>query len=422
MNVLILGSGGREHALAWKIKQSPHLKKLFVAPGNGGTRQIATNINIPTDDFFAVKEAVLKHHINLVVVGPEAPLVNGIRDFFEKDYELHSIPVFGPGQQGARLEGSKTFAKEFMYRHHIPTAAYQSFEDLNEAMRFLNALKPPFVLKADGLAAGKGVIICQDKTEAQRELTGMMAHKKFGEASSTVVIEQFLEGIELSVFVITDGKDYKILPEAKDYKRIGEHDTGLNTGGMGSISPVPFADKAFMENVERKIIKPTIEGLQKEDIPFTGFIFFGLMKTGDEPQVIEYNVRMGDPEAETVIPRIKSDLLELILAAVNGTLHEQELDIHPEHAAAVMMVSGGYPQKYEKGIPITGADSPSESIIFHAGTAIKNNHLVTSGGRVLAVTALGNSMNNAIKQAYADCEKIHFDKQYYRKDIGEDLK
>lgn len=423
MNVLVLGSGGREHALAWKINESNLLTKLFVAPGNAGTAQFATNLNINVNDFDTIKKVVLENNISLVVVGPEDPLVNGICDFFLADNELKNIGIVGPQKDGAELEGSKEFSKKFMIKHNIPTAQYQSFtnDTLNEGLTFLETLSPPYVLKADGLAAGKGVVILDNLTEAKNELTEMLSNKKFGEASAKVVIEEFLSGIELSVFVLTDGNSYKILPAAKDYKRIGEGDTGLNTGGMGAISPVPFADENFISKVEEQVVKPTIEGLKKENINYKGFIFIGLMNNNGNPFVIEYNVRMGDPETEVVIPRIESDLLDLFHGVATQTLHEKEIKINPQTATTVMLVSGGYPEAYEKGKVISGLENVEGSTIFHAGTTIKDNHVVTNGGRVIAVTSFGNSLEEALEKSFKNAEKIQFEKKYYRKDIGQDL-
>ena len=423
MNILVLGSGGREHAIALKISQSPITGNLFVAPGNAGTANIATNVEVGVNDFDAIKELVIKESVDLVVVGPEDPLVNGVHDFFLNDTSLHHIPVIGPQKAAAALEGSKEFAKEFMMRHNIPTAAYQSFtgNNLEEGYAFLETLKPPYVLKADGLAAGKGVLILQDLQEAKDELKSMLLDSKFGNASATVVIEEFLDGIELSCFVLTDGSNYKILPTAKDYKRIGEGDTGLNTGGMGAISPVPFADLGFMDKVERQIVKPTVEGLKKDNLPYVGFIFIGLIKVGDEPKVIEYNVRMGDPETEVVIPRLKSDLVEVLSAMANGTLDQIDLQIDERAATTVMAVSGGYPEAYEKGKEISGTENIHDSIVFHAGTKLSNGKVVTNGGRVIAVTSFGNDFREALQKSYQNMEKLHFDGIYYRKDLGFDL-
>lgn len=423
MTILLLGSGGREHAFAWKMLQSPQCETLFVAPGNAGTAEIATNINISPTDFEAVKKFVLQEKINMVVVGPEDPLVLGIYDFFKNDADLKHIPVIGPSKMGAQLEGSKEFAKEFLVKHNIPTAAYDSFtaETVEKGCGFLETLQPPYVLKADGLAAGKGVLIIQDLEEAKAELRNMLVHQKFGEASSKVVIEEFLDGIELSCFVLTDGKNYKILPTAKDYKRIGEGDTGLNTGGMGAVSPVPFADAVLMEKIETRIVKPTIDGLQKDGIEYKGFVFIGLINVKNEPIVIEYNVRMGDPETEVVLPRIKSDLVELFQAVANEKLNEVSLEIDPRSATTIMVVSGGYPEEYEKGKTISGFENIQDSIVFHAGTKLDNGNIVSNGGRVLAVTSYGNDFQEAIKKSYQNIDKLHFDKMYFRKDIGFDL-
>lgn len=424
MNILLLGSGGREHAIAHAISKSPKLTRLFVAPGNAGTATFATNIPVQVDDFEAIKDWTTKENINLVVVGPEAPLVQGIHDFFLNDTALQHIPVIGPQKAAATLEGSKAFAKTFMQRHGIPTAAYQSFtaDTLDAGYTFLETLSPPYVLKADGLAAGKGVIILHNLQEAKAELKSMLVEAKFGGASTTVVIEEFLDGIELSCFVLTDGNHYKILPYAKDYKRIGEGNTGLNTGGMGALSPVPFVDATFKEKIERTIVKPTIEGLKKDQLPYVGFIFIGLIKVGDTPKVIEYNVRMGDPETEVVIPRIQNDLVELLLATAQGTLHEIPLNIDQRAAATVMTVSGGYPEAYEKGKEITGMEQVEDSLVFHAGTKGVEGKIVTNGGRVMAVTSFGKDIKDALKKSYQSLEKIHFDGMYYRKDLGFDLK
>ena len=423
MNVLILGSGGREHAFALKLSQSNKIKQLFVAPGNAGTHKIAANISINSTDFQAVKNTVLENNIQMVVVGPEAPLVEGIHDFFLADADLKKIPVIGPKKDGALLEGSKDFSKQFMQKHGVPTAKYQSFtkENLEEGFAFLETLEPPFVLKADGLAAGKGVLILNAIEEAKKELEEMVANQKFGEASSTVVIEEFLKGIELSVFVLTDGKNYKILPSAKDYKRIGEGDTGLNTGGMGAISPVPFADKAFLNKVEELVVKPTIKGLQKDGIDYRGFIFIGLMNDRGNPSVVEYNVRMGDPETEVVLPRIASDLFDLFEGVANQTLDKKSFSVIEKTAATVMLVSGGYPESYEKNKEITGFDAVEESIVFHAGTAFKENKVVSNGGRVMSVTSFGDTIEEALEKSYKSIDAIHFDKMNYRKDIGFDL-
>ncbi len=423
MNILLLGSGGREHAFAWKMTQSPLCTKLFVAPGNAGTHLIATNVNINPTDFEAIKKLVKAENIEMVVVGPEDPLVHGIFDFFINDEELQTIPVIGPSKMGAQLEGSKEFAKEFMIKHRVPTAAYDSFtkETVEKGYRFLETLQPPFVLKADGLAAGKGVLILHDLNEAKQELRNMLVDAKFGQASSKVVIEEFLDGIELSCFVLTDGKNYKILPTAKDYKRIGEGDTGLNTGGMGAVSPVPFADAALLEKIENRIVIPTIKGLEKDEIPYKGFVFIGLINVKGEPIVIEYNVRMGDPETEVVIPRLKNDLVELFIAVSNEKLDEVHLEVDERTAATVMLVSGGYPEDYDKGKEISGLDQIQDSIVFHAGTKTENGKVVSNGGRVLAVTSYGNDFQEAIKKSYQSIGKLHFDTMYYRKDIGFDL-
>ena len=423
MNVLILGSGGREHAFTLKLLESNKINQLFVAPGNAGTHKIATNININPTDFQAVKNIVLKNDIQMVVVGPEAPLVEGIHDFFLADTDLKNISVIGPKKDGALLEGSKDFSKQFMQKHGVPTAKYQSFtkENLEEGFAFLETLQPPFVLKADGLAAGKGVLILNSLEEAKMELEEMVANQKFGEASSTVVIEEFLKGIELSVFVLTDGINYKILPSAKDYKRIGEGDAGLNTGGMGAISPVPFADEDFLNKVEELVVKPTITGLQKDGIDYRGFIFIGLMNDNGNPSVVEYNVRMGDPETEVVLPRIESDLFDLFEGVANQTLDEKSFSVTEKTAVTVMLVSGGYPEAYEKNKVITGFESLEESIVFHAGTTIKDNKVVTNGGRVMAITSFGNKIDEALEKSYNSINKIHFDKINFRKDIGFDL-
>ena len=423
MNILILGSGGREHAFALKLSQSTKINQLFVAPGNAGTHQIAQNIAIDPTDFEAVKETVLVNDIQMVVVGPEAPLVAGVHDFFLADSELKHIPVIGPKKDGALLEGSKDFSKQFMQKHGVPTARYQSFtkENLEDGFTFLETLAPPFVLKADGLAAGKGVLILNSLEEAKAELEEMVANQKFGEASATVVIEEFLKGIELSVFVLTDGINYKILPSAKDYKRIGEGDTGLNTGGMGAISPVPFADDAFLNKVEELVVKPTISGLQKDGIDYRGFIFIGLMNDNGNPSVVEYNVRMGDPETEVVLPRIESDLFELFEGVANQNLNEKSFSVIDKTATTVMLVSGGYPEAYEKNKEITGFDNLEKSTVYHAGTDINEGVVVTSGGRVMAITSLGDSIEEALEKSYQSIDAIHFDKMNYRKDIGFDL-
>lgn len=426
MNILLIGSGGREHAIAWKLAQSPKLKNLYTAPGNAGTAEAGQNVELDTGDFAAVRKFIADHAINMVVVGPEAPLVDGFHDRFLEDPELRHIPVIGPVKAGAMLEGSKDFANAFMTRHNIPTAKYRTFDrgSIREAHAYLAASRPPYVLKADGLAAGKGVLILSDLEEARREVTEMIEGQKFGDASSKVVIEEFLDGIELSVFVLTDGKDYKILPSAKDYKRIGEGDTGLNTGGMGSISPVPFATAAFMEKVENRVIRPTIEGLKKENINYKGFIFFGLIMVANDPYVIEYNVRMGDPEAESVIPRIKSDLLDLFIGVAEGDIGSRTLEIEEKHTAAVFLVSGGYPGSYAKNKVITGLDDADNSILFHAGTRKDkgDNNIYTSGGRVLAICSFGDNMEEALQQSYKNAGKVNFEGKYFRRDLGNDLR
>ena len=423
MRVLLLGSGGREHALAWKISQSSILDQLFIAPGNAGTRQFGKNIPLSPIDFIAVKNFVLENNIEMVVVGPEEPLVLGIYDFFVGDTELSKIPVIGPSKYGAQLEGSKDFAKAFMNRHSIPTAKYATFtiDNLEEGLLFLKNMKSPYVLKADGLAAGKGVLIIHDLDEAQAELKSMLQHEKFGEASKKVVIEQFLDGIELSVFIVTDGHSFKLLPEAKDYKRIGEGDTGPNTGGMGAISPVPFADAAFMDKVHNRIIVPTVKGLKSEGIVYKGFVFFGLICVKGDPYVIEYNCRMGDPETEVVIPRLKSDILDLFEGIASNTLSERDIQFIDKSAATVMMVAGGYPDVYEKGKQIYGLNSVVDSLVFHAGTIADGPSVLTSGGRVLAVTSYGKNIEVAIEKAYEAVSKISFEGAYYRKDLGQDV-
>ncbi|MEZ7893667.1 MAG: phosphoribosylamine--glycine ligase [Polaribacter sp.] len=423
MNILILGSGGREHAFALKLSESSKVKQLFVAPGNAGTNKIAKNINVDLSDFEAVKKIVLENNIKMVVVGPEVPLVEGIHDFFLADVDLKNIPVIGPKKDGALLEGSKDFSKQFMQKHGVPTARYQSFtkENLEAGFTFLETLDPPYVLKADGLAAGKGVLILNSLEEAKIELEDMVSNEKFGKASTTVVIEEFLKGIELSVFVLTDGKSYKILPSAKDYKRIGEGDVGLNTGGMGAISPVPFADATFLNKVEELVVKPTIAGLQKDGIDYRGFIFIGLMNNNGNPSVVEYNVRMGDPETEAVLPRITSDLFDLFEGVAHQNLHEKSFSVTDKTAATIMLVSGGYPKAYQKNKEIKGFENIKESIIFHAGTATLDDKVVTNGGRVMAVTSFGDTIEEALEKTYRSIDKIHFDQMNYRKDIGFDL-
>ena len=423
MNILILGSGGREHTLAWKLSQSPKLEQLFIAPGNAGTAKLGTNLTVDINDFKAIKEILIKQNIAMVIVGPEVPLVNGIHDFITTNSQLQHITVIGPKKKGAQLEGSKKFAKEFLFKHNIPTAKYQSFtgETLEQGYQFLEELQAPYVLKADGLAAGKGVVILEDIIDAKTELKEMLTEQKFGEASSQVIIEEFLDGIEMSCFILTDGKNYITLPNAKDYKRIGEGDIGLNTGGMGAISPVPFADSNFLKKVEERIIKPTMNGLLQDNLDYQGFVFIGLIKVNGEPFVIEYNVRLGDPETEVIIPRLKTDLLTIFEAYAKQELDKIEIEFDERVATTVMLVSGGYPETYTKGKEITGINTVEKSIVFHAGTTIENNNVVSNGGRVIAVTSYGNSIKEALEQSYSSIEKIQFEKMNYRKDIGFDL-
>ncbi len=423
MNILVIGSGGREHTLCWKLVQSPKCKNLYVSPGNAGTSKIATNLGISVIDFESIKEAVIKYKIEMVVVGPEAPLVEGIKEFFESDDQLEKVSLIGPDSKAAKLEGSKSFAKAFMNRHNIPTAKHSEFTlaTIDKAFNFLETMSPPYVLKADGLAAGKGVLIINNIYEAKLELKSMLINKKFGQASEKVVIEEFLDGIELSCFILTDGETGITLPFAKDYKKIGEGDKGLNTGGMGAISPVPFADEEFIKKINDRIIEPTLLGLKKDQLPFQGFIFIGLINVGGEPKVIEYNVRMGDPETEVVIPRIKNDLISLFEATANKTLNKIKLEIDSRSASTVMAVSGGYPKAYEKGHFIEGINNVKNALVFHSGTSLEDNKILTAGGRVITVTGLGKDMSSALKKSYEGLEKINYKGMYYRKDIGFDL-
>lgn len=423
MNILLLGSGGREHALAWKLSRSSSLESLYIAPGNAGTKTLGKNLPLDPNDFDAVKEAVLEHNIDMVVVGPEAPLVKGIADYFSSDEALQNVSIIGPNKEASQLEGSKDFAKAFMKRHNIPTAKYGTFtkDSLKEGLEFLEGMKAPYVLKADGLAAGKGVLILDDLKTAKKELSNMLVDDKFGDASRKVVIEQFLDGIEMSAFVLTDGDGFKIFPDAKDYKRIGEGDTGLNTGGMGAVSPVPFAEGGFSDKVYNQVIIPTIKGLKKDGIEYKGFIFFGLINVGGDPYVIEYNCRLGDPETEVVLPRLKSDLIDLFEGVATSTLSERDIEFDPRTAATVMMVSGGYPEKYEKGKTVYGLNGVTDSVVFHAGTKADGPAVMTAGGRVLAVTSLGKDVASALEISYENCKKIEFEGAYYRKDIGHDL-